>query len=156
MGHVKDSFMIFDSGYRGPCPKEDIEQIKSADWLSYNMPWVNAFHVPNETMAKAHYGEKRRRMGVKGGVSDWVILTPGFYHPFAVPEMKRLDRTKSKISTEQRIFLNHAHSDGGFSFVCYGVDMFKIGIRIYFTGVDNEDIFNSYLAHKMAQYNEGK
>lgn len=156
MGHVKDGFLVFDSGYRGPCRKEDLEQIESADWLRYHMPWVNAFHVPNETRSNVQHGEKRRRMGVKGGVSDWIILTPGIHHPYATPEMKRMDRSKSKLSSDQRDFLNQVNGDGGFPFVCYGAEMFKKGIRIYFTGVDNKDIFNSYLAQKLAQYNERK
>lgn len=154
MGLVVLPYQIYDSGYRGACPKEDIEQIKSADWLSYHMPWVNAFHVPNEIKASVQYGEKRKRMGVKGGVSDWIILTPGLNHPFAVPEMKRLDKTKSKISAEQKKFLSSSADCGGFSCVCYGAEMFKKSMRIYFTGVDNEDIFNAYLAHKLARYNE--
>lgn len=113
----------YDSHYRGECRKEELEQIDCASWLQHNHPdrWPLCYHVPNETKATAHYMQKRQKMGVKSGVSDIIDfgLVRGAF------ELKRLDRTKSTVSKEQREFLTGVDESGGFAAICYGFVEFK-------------------------------
>lgn len=119
----------YDSGYRGECPSETVEQINSAGWLEKNHPedWPLALHVPNEVKAKPQYMAKRKKMGVKPGPSDWLIMRtpPGAF------ELKRRDRTKSKTSKDQREFLDAVAASGGFAAICYGAEEFKLAYADY-------------------------
>lgn len=114
---------VYDSGYRGECRREEYEQIDCASWLEFNHPdrWPLIFHSPNETKATAHYMQKRQKMGVKPGVPD-IIDAGGVVGLF---ELKRLDRTQSKVSKEQKEFLQAGADAGHFVAVCYGFEQFK-------------------------------
>lgn len=110
--------------YRGPCRSEDCEQIDFMSWLEVHHPerYPLCFHVPNEIRASAQYMQKRKKMGVKPGVADTVDTNGpviGFF------EMKRLDRTKSKVSKDQRDFLAAADARGHFTAICYGCEAAK-------------------------------
>ena len=114
---------IYDSGHRGPCRHEWAEQIDSAGWLEFNYPerWPLCFHVANEIRANPQYMQKRKKMGVNPGVSDIIdfgVVRGAF-------ELKRCDRTKSKVSTDQRAFLQAVADSGGFAAICYGFQEFK-------------------------------
>jgi hypothetical protein len=65
--------------------------------------------------------QKRRKMGVKAGVSD--IIDFGLIR--GAFELKRLDRTKCKVSSDQRAFLQAVADSGGFAAICYGFSEFK-------------------------------
>lgn len=126
---AKNGVRIYDTGYRGECRSESCEQIDSMGWLENDHPerFPLAFHVPNETKAHASYMLRRRKEGVKPGVSDIVQLgrVTGLF------EMKRADRTKSKVSAEQVAFLEANAAIGGFSAICYGAEAFKIAYVDY-------------------------
>lgn len=119
----------YDSGYRGECRREEYEQIDCASWLEFNHPdrWPLIFHAPNETKATAHYMQKRQKMGVKPGVPD-IIDVGGVVGLF---ELKRLDRTQSKVSKEQKEFLQAGADAGHFVAVCYGFEQFKLAYADY-------------------------
>ena len=127
------SYLVFDSGYRGPCNKEDDDGISFYAWVTYHYPEVNIFHVANESGVSSSAGhiEKRRRKGVTQGVSDYIILTPGI-KPSAVIELKRRDRTKSKVSKDQIDFLERVASDGGYAAIAYGLDEAKKAFLQYY------------------------
>lgn len=114
---------IYDSGYRGDCRVETIEQIDCASWLQYNYPerWPLIWHTPNETKATASYMQKRQKMGVKSGVSDIIDfgLVRGAF------ELKRLDKSKCKVGKDQREFLEAVDASGGFAAIVYGFSEFK-------------------------------
>lgn len=114
---------IYDSGYRGDCRVETIEQIDCAGWLEFNHPdrWSLIWHTPNEARATASYMQKRQKMGVKSGVSDIIDfgLVRGAF------ELKRLDKSKCSVSKEQRAFLQAVAESGGFAAICYGFSEFK-------------------------------
>lgn len=114
---------IYDSHHRGECRQEWAEQIDAMGWLEFNHPdrWPLCFHCPNEVKANAQYMQKRQKMGVKAGVSDIV----DFGHVRGAFELKRMDRTKSKVSKEQREFLDGVDESGGFAAICYGFQEFK-------------------------------
>jgi hypothetical protein len=120
---------IYDSGYRGECRVETIEQIDCASWLQYNYPerWQLIWHTPNETKATASYMQKRQKMGVKSGVSDIIDfgLVRGAF------ELKRLDKSKCKVSKDQREFLQAVADSGGFAAIVYGFEQFKLAYADY-------------------------
>lgn len=142
------NYLVFDSGYLGPCNKEDTDQQAFIAWIRYHCPWVNVFHVTNEsgTSSSAGFIEKRKRMGVTKGVSDNIILTPGHDKSFAAMELKRRDRTKSKWQEGQREFLNQVVDDGGFASVSFGLECIKNSAKLYLCGSESDDIFSSYIA----------
>lgn len=120
---------IYDSNYRGDCRTERCEQIDSISWLAFNYPerFPLIFHCPNETQAKAQHMQMRAKEGVKAGVPD-IIDLGGVVGLF---EMKRLDRTKSKVSKEQKTFLQAGADAGHFVAICYGFEQFKLAYADY-------------------------
>lgn len=120
---------IYDSGYRGDCRTERCEQIDSISWLSFNYPerFPLIFHCPGETKASPQYMQMRAKEGVRAGVPD-IIDLGGVVGLF---ELKRLDRTKSKVSREQREFLENGVDAGHFTAICYGFEQFKLAYADY-------------------------
>lgn len=114
---------IYDSHYRGECRLETYEQIDCMGWLEYNHPdrWPLCFHTPNEVKANAQYMQKRQKMGVKPGVAD-IIDFGAIRGAF---ELKRMDKSKCKVSVEQRAFLKSVDESGGFAAIVYGFQEFK-------------------------------
>lgn len=113
----------YDSHYRGECRQEWLEQIDCMGWLEYNHPerWPLCFHTPNEVKANAQYMQKRQKMGVRPGVAD-IIDFGAIRGAF---ELKRVDKSKCKISVEQRAFLKSVDESGGFAAIVYGFQEFK-------------------------------
>lgn len=134
MKQLKNGIWVFDSGYRGDCPKEETDQISYGLWMQHRFPDVLWFHVPNETGTRSgpQFVEKRRRMGVRSGVSDNVILTRGINHKCALIELKRRDKTKSKVSKSQTDVLEEAIVEGHFGAIAYGLDEIKKATLFYF------------------------
>lgn len=115
---------IYDSDYRGDCRTERMEQIDSASWLQFNHPerWRLIFHVPNEASGKrTNHLQMRVKEGVKSGVSD--IIDFGLIR--GAFELKRMDKSKCKVSKEQREFLAAVDESGGFAAICYGFSEFR-------------------------------
>lgn len=120
---------IYDSGFRGDCPSELVEQINCAGWLEVNHPdrWPLIFHYPAEAKAKPQYMATRRKAGVRPGVSD--ILDFGEIR--GAFELKRTDKSKTKVSRSQMDFLSIVDSTGGFAAICYGFSQFKLAYSDY-------------------------
>lgn len=116
--------MVYDTSHRGPCRSERCEQIDAMGWLEKNHPdrWPLIFHVPNETRGSAQHMQMRAKEGVRPGVADIIDfgLVRGAF------ELKRLDRTKSRVSADQRAFLQATADSGGFAAICYGFEAFKL------------------------------
>ncbi len=114
---------IYDSNYRGECRNERCEQIDSISWLSFNYPerFPLIFHCPGETKASPQHMQMRAKEGVRAGVPDIIDLgrIGGLF------ELKRLDRAKSKVSKEQKTFLQAGDDAGHFVAICYGFSEFK-------------------------------
>jgi len=125
---------IFDSGYRGPCQKEETDQMAYGLWMAHRFPDVNFFHVPNETGTKSgvQFVLKRKKMGVKSGVFDNVILTPGLEWPYGAIELKKQKKTGTKVSDNQWSFGGKVVRDGGFAAIAYGIDEAKKATLYYF------------------------
>lgn len=114
---------IYDKGYRGKCRTEKMEQIDCISWVKHNHPdrWPLVFHPSNETRGTASHMQMRSKMGVSAGVSD-IIDFGAIRGAF---ELKRLDRTQSRVTKEQRAFLQCVADTGGFAAICYGFQEFK-------------------------------
>lgn len=134
MKQLNSGIWVFDSGYRGECPKEETDQMAYGLWMQYRFPDVLWFHVPNETGTKSgpQFVEKRRKMGIRSGVSDNVILTNGVNHKCGLIELKRRDKTKSTVSKTQMQVLEEAYDEGHFPAIAYGLDELKKATLFYF------------------------
>ena len=79
------------------------------------------FHCPGETKASPQHMQMRAKEGVKAGPPDIIDLgsVVGLF------ELKRLDRTKSKVSKEQKTFLQAGDDAGHFVAICYGFSEFQ-------------------------------
>lgn len=119
----------YDSSYRGECRSEMCEQIDSVSWLEYNYPdrWPLIFHCANEISAKPQYMQRRKKEGVKPGVSDIIDLgaVRGAF------ELKLLDKSKCRVSKDQRDFLDAVAASGGFAAICYGFEQFRVAYADY-------------------------
>lgn len=120
---------IYDSGYRGECPSERVEQINVMGWLEKNHPdrWPLIWHTPNEIKASPQHMAMRKKMGVKSGIAD-VIDFGAVRGAF---ELKREDRTKSSVSKEQRDHLEAVYASGGFAAIVYGYSQFLLAYSDY-------------------------
>lgn len=126
---------IYDSGYRGECKSEIAEQIDCMGWLEKNHPdrWPLIWHTPNEVKAKPQYMAIRRKMGVKPGIPDIVDfgVVRGLF------ELKRRDKTKSKVSSDQLAVLNAADATGAFAAIVYGYEQFLLAYSDYLAIVNS-------------------
>ena len=126
------SVKIFDTGYRGECPYEEIEQINAVSWFRHNYPQYNClfFHPVNEGKIPVQYRSKLNKMGMRSGIPDIVLLVSTNNHPYAVFEMKRTGG--GRLSASQKDCLNAASDQGAFACVCFGFEMFKMAVDEYF------------------------
>ncbi|MNY58980.1 hypothetical protein D3C86_1953790 [compost metagenome] len=66
-------------------------------------------------------------MGVKAGVGDII----DFGRIRGAFELKRLDKSKCKVSKDQRDFLQATDDSGGFAAIVYGYEQFKLAYADY-------------------------
>lgn len=126
---------IYDSGYRGICPVEDADQINFTSWFYYQYPHYSTlyFHVVNENTMPVQGRVKAKKKGLKAGVSDiFVMIKRGVYSGLVI-ELKRQDKTKSRVSIEQQCFLEEMDEQGFYCAVCYGFEQAKKCVQDYLT-----------------------
>lgn len=107
-------YRIYDSGYRGPCPLEQIEQITMINYVRDYFP--NVIHPRNEGKRSYSKAAREKAEGLTPGASDIII-------PARVPfvcELKREDRTKSRLTKVQKKYLKICSALGCFACVAYG------------------------------------
>lgn len=108
---------VYDSGYRGDCPLESAELKTFFNQIRGKYPdtWGKlAFHTRNEGKKSHAQVQVEKMEGATAGVCD-IIVAPGFYC-----ELKRRDRTKSRLPTVEKQFLELVAERGGFACVAYG------------------------------------
>ncbi len=109
----------YDSGFRGDCPLESAEQVTFFNKIRREYPDTYgklAFHVRNE--GKKHRNEvaKQKAEGLTAGVSDIIIAG----NPSFICELKRRDKTKSRLPKDEKEYLELSARLGAFVCVCYG------------------------------------
>lgn len=121
--HTDGYWIYFDDAAKGDCRHEASEQIDAIAWLKefYQEARNLTFHVPNESDSKPQYRASLQQQGVTPGVSDIITL----WGPGAAFEMKRVVKSASNVSKEQRDFLRLSHQQGKFAALCYGASAFK-------------------------------
>lgn len=122
---------LYDSGYRGDCPHEYIEQINAVTWFRHHYPQYDRlfFHVANESDCNPQYRAKLNKMAVTPGIADLVLLAPSGRYHYAVFEMKRAG--KGYLSDDQKKHLNAAAEVGAFACMCRGANEFKKAVADY-------------------------
>lgn len=121
--HADGYWIYYDDAAKGYCRHEVSEQIDAMAWLKEFYPDARklTFHVPNESDSKPQHRASLQQQGVTSGVSDTITL----WGPGAAFEMKRLIKSKSCVSKEQRDFLANAVAQKKFAALCYGASAFK-------------------------------
>lgn len=113
-----------DTGFRGKCPTEALEQITFFRRLRDAYPdsyGLTALHPRNEGLKiGGQFGavSRHKAEGMTPGASD--IIIPG--RVTFVCEMKRRDRTMCAWQDGQIEYLTAAHNAGAFACVAFGCD----------------------------------
>lgn len=114
---VQMKLRVYDSGYRGDCPLESAELKTFFNQIRGKYPdtWGKlAFHQRNEGKKTHAQVQVEKMEGATAGVCD-IIVAPGFYC-----ELKRKDRTKSRLPPVEKQFLELVAERGGFACIAYG------------------------------------
>lgn len=121
-------------------PYENIEQENMASNIReiYGDPLTDpdallAFHPVNESGGSSdpRYGAKLNALGRLTGISDWVILEPRGGYGFALIELKRNIRSKSRLKPEQKTILQSARARGGWTAVAWGAEAGLAALEYY-------------------------
>lgn len=121
MINIPPTIHIFDSGFRGKCPKEAAEQATFFNRIRREYPNTYgriATHIENEGKRNNRQIQRAKSQGLVKGASD--IMIPG--SPSFVCELKRKDRTKSKITQDQIGYLEACAAMGAFACLAFGCD----------------------------------
>ena len=123
-------------GVRGPVRSERGEQIAAMSWLEVFHPehWALSFHAANESRGTKSHHQLRAKEGVKAGIPDIIHLGGSGRYRVGMFEMKRQDRTKSKVTADQKRILELAEASGAFCAICYGFEAFKMAFADYLQG----------------------
>jgi hypothetical protein len=108
-----------DPDWRGQCPTETAEAVTLFQAIRAQWPDTLgriAVHVKNESRRTHGQAKWDKAQGLVTGASD--IMIPGA--PSFVCELKRKDRTKSRISDEQIAYLEAAQENGAFACIALG------------------------------------
>ena len=113
-------------------PLEDDECFTFIEWCELHekrwpcLKWL--FHVDNEGKHKVQYRVKRARKGVKGGVSDYMLLVPRKGYNGLIIEMKRIGGYATPV---QKDFLNFEAENGYYVCVCSGANQAIKALKFY-------------------------
>lgn len=115
------------------CPLEGVEQKETNTYLRYFHPEILAFHPVNESgeAGDERYGAELNKRGRLKGISDWVILEPRGGHPYALIELKRNNKRKSRLTKEQKDVLLAAKARGAWTAIAWGCDAFEAALEMY-------------------------
>jgi hypothetical protein len=115
-----DIFYLENQTQLKNCQSEDVEQMQFTFDLRYNYPDLLYLHPVNEGNIPVNYRDKLLKKGLLPGASDIIILKPNKHFSYLVIELKRQCVSKSKISQNQKEFLESVKNQGGFACVAYG------------------------------------
>lgn len=113
------------------CPIEDIECEVFSNWL--RLSGIPHTHIPNESRSSKRdayiRGAKLRKMGVSSGYWDYDVYVPvldvdgelGAYELVKI-EMKRVKKSLSKVSEDQKKWGKVYDMAGIPNYICYGAE----------------------------------
>lgn len=108
---------------------ETEEQIAVVEYC--DLMGILCVHIPNEGKRSKSYGAKLRKMGLRKGFPDLLIMEPcGKYHGLAI-EMKY---GKGVLADVQKMWMGALSSKGYACAVCYGFEAAKSAIDAYMRG----------------------
>ena len=120
------------SASKAPCPLEHDEQARVfgwAQWQHWNGIAVGAYMaaVPNGSALSRRGGvciqaAKLKAEGLQAGFPDLMLLLPAHGKHGLFIEMKRRDKKRSRVSEEQRAWIDRLNAAGYQAQVCYGSD----------------------------------
>lgn len=108
-----------DLSYRGPCPKENVEQVSIINKIRLEYPTSYGrlvVHVRNEGKRTHQQTIRHKAEGLTPGAPDVII-------PVSIPflcEVKRRNPTLSKVSYDQLDYLEAAYNEGAFVCLAFG------------------------------------
>lgn len=92
-------------------------------WLETYPPTKGfAYHINNEGKRSHGLAHLLYLIGLRKGVSDYCLAVPRGTYGALYIEMKRRDKTKSKITTEQSEWIKKMLAIGNQAHVAYGAD----------------------------------
>lgn len=92
------------------------------DYLERWHPGIAAaiFHVPNEGKRSYNYSKKLKKMGLKSGVSDYILPVSRLGYSLLALEYKT-QLPRGDLSDSQRRWLAHMNALGAFPAVAWGI-----------------------------------
>jgi hypothetical protein len=120
-----------DKEMRSLIPTEEQEHLALVEWASLH-PICKKYliHIPNEIKCNKAYGAKRKRLGVKAGVSDFLLAYP-LYSAQKCGLWIELKRKGGTVSPAQDEWILLMQKVGYVAKVCYGFDDAKQVIESY-------------------------
>ncbi len=116
-----------------PVPTEGEEQEALFEWaetMEYKYPELRAlYHIANEGKRSKATGAKLKREGLREGVSDIHLPVKRGQYGSLYIELKR--RKGSRVSDEQREWINLMWELGNAAYVCYGWEEARERIEEY-------------------------
>ncbi len=92
-----------------------------AEWAKRKYPELDLmYHVVNEGRRSLRYGNELKKQGMKKGVPDICLPVPAHHYIGLYIELKRRDRSLSRVTEEQRGWLVALNRVGHYAVVCYG------------------------------------
>lgn len=120
------------TGKRGSSPKEHVVQVDAIAHTRYHHPGKIVFHAVNEGDIKVQYRQKLIEAGMLAGIPDVLILYPsGIWHGAAI-ELKRENKSDSKVSDNQKQVLQDLRDAGYFTALAWGFEQYKKALQYYF------------------------
>lgn len=103
---------------RNDIPYEADEQVELCKWCNEHS--VLFMHIPNEAKRSKRMGAELIRQGMQKGFPDnFIPMANNGYHGLFI-ELKRRDKSKSRVSPEQKEWIDKLNSEGYCAEICYG------------------------------------
>lgn len=123
---------MINKAYKSNITTESQEQIAIVKYC--DLKKIKIFHIPNGSYKSLTARIKSKQEGLRAGVPDLMIPIPiSKYHGLFI-ELKRRDKNKSKVSENQKKWINDLNNLGYLALVCYGANEAIKSIEDYLNG----------------------
>lgn len=120
------------NGSKLDVPYEADEQTQLNEWCEKQ--GILFTHIPNEAKRSKRVGAELVKQGMKKGFPDnFIPIARNGYHGLFI-ELKRRDKSKSRVSDEQRDWIEKLNAEGYCAEICYGADAAITVIENYIHG----------------------